>query len=111
VILYFFLACMMNNSSEQILTGQIKKYYYNSTIKEIISYKNNKKNGIAYYFYKSGSIQKICYFKNDTLVGPVDKFYDDSIWILKSVCEYKGGKLISKKRFDSLEQPIYKKNK
>ena len=56
--------------------NKIEKYP-NGQIKSEFSMKDNKKNGIAKFYYESGKISAEAEYKNDKVIGIVKEYYEE----------------------------------
>lgn len=61
-------------------------------------YVNGRKEGYSYYYYPSGEVQEMIYFKNNQKHGLAREFDKDSVII--SVMEYKDNYLVNRERIN-----------
>lgn len=86
----------VKNYKDNLLEGQSTWFYPNGNLETAIHFIKGKANGNAFYFYKSGSIKSQGFWRNDTVIGFVTNYYDDSIGVVKNVASYDSlGKRIS----------------
>jgi antitoxin component YwqK of YwqJK toxin-antitoxin module len=62
------------------------EYYRDGNIRNLISYKNDKKDGIKMEYYKKGTLHIKCYYRNDKLNGRFIEYNNNMK--LKVICHY-----------------------
>ena len=74
-----------------------KEYYPDGELKSEITMSSGKRNGVARYYYESGSVQIECFYRNDTLDSTFTRYYTGEIREISQ--DYHKGMLHGKSRY------------
>lgn len=66
-----------SQKTDGLKEGQWITSNVNGIYKEVVQYKNDKKEGPAKYYYPSGKLAKECNFKYDNLIGEYIKYHEN----------------------------------
>lgn len=85
----------------QFLTGEYKEYYESGTLKKVCTYKNGCQNGQCIEYYENGGINIISTMEAVHFPSqPYKNFYERAIGVKEEF--YKNGQLESRKKFKSI---------
>lgn len=91
--------------------GQVVEKYENGNVKNVLHYKNGKREGKAIGYYQSGKIKIEAMYKDDNPVGLMRTFYENGQ--LKSESKILDGKKIYYQEYyksGQLKEEVYYKN-
>ena len=90
--IYFILvAIFIWGCASRIPDGVNPIYYPNGTLKAEVTYKKNKKTGLAKEYYENGKLKSEYNYLEDILHGPMKQYYNIERNILLKKMNYEAG--------------------
>lgn len=86
LIFFFFLNLLIYSQNQD---REVKEYYSNGNLKEIINYKYGKKDGLNIRYYENGEVKSEMSYKEDKLDGIWNMYYKNGDRRYKAI--YKNG--------------------